>query len=109
MKINKDVEIAIKALNLLKVNASVMRTSDIASQIGTTVPFLEQVMRMLKNAKIVIAKKGPGGGYTSSFTPHTAMEIALSLGYTFDILGEPNTPENFLSMSLIEAFKTTFV
>jgi DNA-binding IscR family transcriptional regulator len=109
MKINKDLEVALKALTVLKTKNTLTRVADISSEIGHNVPHLEQIMRKLKLASIISVKRGPGGGYLASYQTHTAMDVAKALGYTFQTVGELNSPEHTLSLQLVKAFENTHI
>lgn len=109
MKINKKVEIAINAVAFLRGRAEPTRTSDLASQIGTTVNFLEQIMRGLRMANIVQVKRGPGGGY---YHPNcngiSALEIAKAVGFDMSSVAE-GMPADQLKVNLTAAFTNTVI
>jgi DNA-binding IscR family transcriptional regulator len=109
MRINKKLEIAINAVALLRGRAEPTCTSSLAAEVGTTVNFLEQIMRNLRMADIVQVKRGPGGGY---YHPNrlgiTAMEIAKAVGY--DVESDcGNMPSDQLKVNLTAAFMNTIV
>lgn len=107
MKLNKKLELGIKAVEALKNREAFTRTADIAQQIGTTTPFLELVMRDLRTAGIVNVRRGHGGGYV--LNPEagaiTAYRVAVAVGREFGgNLDEANTSDR-LRQSILEAFQ----
>lgn len=109
MRINKKVEIGIKAISILKGRDGYVSSREMAEQIGTTVNFLEQVMRNLRMSDIVLVKRGPGGGYGLNKTKEvTAWQIAKAVGKFEDKINEEDTsPVNQLMMNIEEAFLST--
>lgn len=107
--INKKLEIAINAVNALKKYPNPVRTEDLALEIGTTLHFLEQVMRNLRVAGIAISVRGPGGGYklADSQTPVTAYHVAKAVGRDFGTLSLDQAPVSRLSQALTEAYLNT--
>jgi Rrf2 family protein len=59
------------------------RTGDIAARHGIPEPFLEQVLRRLRNAGLVQSVRGPTGGYLLAQLP-----AAMTLGDVVQALGE---------------------
>jgi len=108
MKLNKKLELGIKAVETLKtLGTEPVRTQDLAVQVGTTTNFLEQVMRNLRTAGIVTSVRGPGGGYLLTNTkPVTAYQVAQAVGRTFEN-EKGNTPTSRLSRAVTEAFQNT--
>lgn len=110
MKLNKKVELGINAVNALKKYENPARIQDIAAQIGTTVNFLAQIMRNLRNAGIVTVKRGPGGGYTlAKGQPITAYSVAQAVGREFGTPNLDGEPLSRLSKALTEAFVNTTI
>lgn len=109
MKLNKKLELGIKAVETLKtLGTEPVRTQDLAVQVGTTTNFLEQVMRNLRTAGIVTSVRGPGGGYLLTNTkPVTAFQVAQAVGRTFGNTKSDNTPTSRLSRAVTEAFQNT--
>jgi Rrf2 family transcriptional regulator, iron-sulfur cluster assembly transcription factor len=112
MKLNKKVELGINAVNALRKYENPVRTQDLAVEIGTTQHFLEQIMRNLRTANIVVSIRGPGGGYklNGSFgatNTITAYDVAKAVGRDFGILSLDQAPMNRLSKALTEAFLNT--
>lgn len=109
MKLNKKLELGIKAVETLKtLGTEPVRTKDLAVQVGTTTNFLEQVMRNLRIAGIVTATRGPNGGYgLASKVPVTAFQVAEAVGRTFSNEKKDNTPTSRLSQAVIQAFQDT--
>lgn len=109
MKLNKKLEIGINAVTALKKREGFVRTSDIAVEIGTTVNFLEQIMRNLRNGGIVSVKRGPGGGYSlNKESDLTAYSVAKAVGRFSDNLNEEDAslPAQ-LRKNIVEAFRST--
>lgn len=110
MKLNKKLEIGINAVSALKKRGDgFVRTADIALEIGTTVNFLEQIMRNLRTADIVQVKRGPGGGYTlNKLSPYTALDVAKAVGRFPDNLVEGDVSLTAqLKNNILEAFRST--
>lgn len=109
MKLNKKLEIGINAVSALKKREGFVRTSDIATEIGTTVNFLEQIMRNLRVGGIVTVKRGPGGGYSlNKESDLTAYSVAKSVGRFPDNLTEGDVSLTAqLRNNIIEAFRNT--
>lgn len=82
LKINRNVEIAIKAVEALARTTKPVRVSDLAAQIGTTENFLEQIVRRLRLGGITRSVRGPGGGVALvTGQKISALQIADALGY----------------------------
>lgn len=80
MKLTRKLEIGINAVNVLKTKTGPTKVADMTTDVGTTVNFLEQIMRNLREAGIVSVKRGPGGGYIlNKEAPVTAMQVARAL------------------------------
>lgn len=111
MKLNKKLELGIRAVNALKSRQTPTRTADIAGEVGTTVSFLEQVMRNLRTAGIVVVKRGPGGGYSLDTTkPVTAYDVARAVGrFSEGIDAGDTSAENKLRLSIVDAFSNVTI
>lgn len=114
MKINRKLEIGINAVAFLKSRTGPTRVTDMASEVGTTVNFLEQVMRKLKAADLVTVKRGPGGGYTLNTCLNktiTAYDVAVAVGREFGELRFDSTPKatQVLSKNIADAFENTVI
>lgn len=110
MKLNKKVELGINAVNALKKYETPVRISDIATEVGTTVNFLAQIMRNLRNAGIVTVKRGPGGGYLlAKDTTVTAYSVAKAVGRDFGTLTLDEAPMSRLTKAVTEAFLNTTI
>lgn len=102
MKLNKKLEIGINAVMALKNREGFVKTADLASEIGTTVNFLEQIMRNLRNGGLVKVKRGPGGGYSlvNGLNPEelNAFTVAKAVGRFTDNLtdGDASLPSQLL-------------
>lgn len=110
MKLNKKLEIGMSAVKALKNKVGPTRTSDLAVEIGTTVNFLEQIMRNLRNEGIVGVKRGPGGGYflvVPSIV--TAYHVAKAVGRDMGELRFDESPTSRLSKSIIDAYLNTTI
>lgn len=110
MKLTKKLEIGIQAMEVLKRKNGPTQTARLAEEVGTTVPFLEQVMKDLRKAGLVSTKKGPGGGYifNAEKNPMSCFDVAQALGEDFElqILSTPTLSEK-LNNSILEAFLKT--
>lgn len=113
MKLNKKLELGINAVQALKQRGKPTRTVDLASEIGTTLHFLEQIMRNLRTAGIVTSIRGPGGGYTLDPSKSvTALQVAQAVGRKFDLSASPsftNSPQERLQSALTAAFQNTTI
>lgn len=109
MKQNKKVELGINAVTALKKYSNPVRTQDLATEIGTTQHFLEQIMRNLRTAGIVVSVRGPGGGYrlATTTTPVTAYQVAKAVGRDFGTLSLNDAPMDRLGKAVTEAFLNT--
>jgi Rrf2 family protein len=109
MKLNKKLEIGINAVTALRTRDGFVRTADIAKEIGTTVNFLEQIMRNLRTGGLVTVKRGPGGGYSlNKDSDLTAYSVAKAVGRFPDNLidGDASAPSQ-LRKNIVEAFRST--
>lgn len=110
MKLNKKVELGIKAVEALKKYDAPSKISDLATEIGTTVNFLAQIMRNLRNEGIVTVKRGPGGGYVlPKDSTVTAYHVAKAVGRDFGILSLDEAPMSRLTKAVTEAFLNTTI
>lgn len=108
MKITKNLEIAIDmVVELRKVNTA-SRVQDIATQIGTSLSFLEQVSRKLRMAGIVDSVRGPGGGVVlSSSRPISVREVASALGIENKVISGKSDAVTKLGMAMEVAYNVT--
>ena len=82
LKINRNIEVALQAIEALKLNDKPVRVSDLAAKIGTTENFLEQVVRKLRLDGITTSVRGPGGGVLLTNTQAvTVLRVAKALGH----------------------------
>ena len=111
MKImNRNVELAIKAVAFLRSQSGPVATRAIAMQVGSTINFIEQLMRKLRMAKIVNVKRGPGGGYfVNPAEEVSALSIAFAVGKDLTTSSSDMTPTGRISMGVTEAFKNVLV
>lgn len=109
MKLNKKLEIGINAVSALKKREGFVRTADIAGEIGTTVNFLEQIMRNLRTGGIVVVKRGPGGGYAlNKESELSAYSVAKAVGRFQDNLVDGDVSLTAqLQKNILEAFRNT--
>lgn len=105
MRLNRKLEIGMNIVALLKGKNTPTRVVDMASSVGTTEHFLEQIMRNLREAEIVSVKRGPGGGYTLSKTSVTAYDVAKAVGREFETVSFDEAPASRLKQSIVEAFE----
>lgn len=108
MKLNKKLEIGINAITALQKREGFTRTKDIAEEVGTTVAFLEQIMRNLRTQGLVSVKRGPGGGYSlNKEQPVSAYAVANAVGRDFGMLAEQTTANARLQEAIRLAFINT--
>ena len=81
MKVPKKIDLAVKTIKLLDTT-NPKRVSDLATQVGTTDNFLEQITRRLRLANLIKAKHGPGGGYVANNGKVTLYDVSKALQYT---------------------------
>jgi Rrf2 family iron-sulfur cluster assembly transcriptional regulator len=110
MKLTKKLELGITVVTALKKYSKPVRTEDLATEIGTTKPFLEQIMRNLRTAGLVNSVRGPGGGYVlASDQAVTAYHVAKAVGRDFGTLSLDEAPLSRLGKALTEAFVNTAI
>ncbi len=114
MKINKKLELAIRSVKALQTRNTPTRTADLATEVGTTLHFLEQIMRNLRTAGLVVSVRGPGGGYVladrGTGTEVTAYDVAKAVGRLNQGLDAGDTsPANRLRLAIATAFENTTI
>jgi len=111
MKLTRKLEIGINAVNILKTKTGPTRVVDMTVDVGTTVNFLEQIMRNLREAGIVSVKRGPGGGYIlNKGSIVTAMTVANAIGEDLGSLQlDEVTPVGRLRTAVVNAFLNTSI
>jgi DNA-binding IscR family transcriptional regulator len=106
LKVNKNVEVALKTLELLKNESTPLKSQAIAEKIGTTTSYVEQVVRKLRVAGITKAVRGPGGGHVANRGQSvSALSVAKIFGYDTNSALEGVTGS--LSQALSTAFENT--
>lgn len=107
MKLTAKVELGIKAVEALRSKVGPTRTEDLAVEINAQAPFLEQVVRELRLANILVVKRGPGGGYALNpfYGPLTAYQVATALGRDLTV-SFTEAPLSKLQSSIIDAYKS---
>ncbi len=97
MKITSKGEYALKALTELAIDHGrgnpVTLISDVAQRKGIPQKYLEQILLSLRNAGILVSKRGVGGGYSLSRSPEN-----ISLGEIIRAVEGTFTPVNCVSM-----------
>lgn len=81
MKVPKKIDLAVKTIKSLDT-VTPKRVSDLATQVGTTSSFLEQITRRLRMANLIKAHRGPGGGYVATDGKVTLYDVSRALQYT---------------------------
>lgn len=111
MRVTIDVELAMEVITVLRTKRLNARTEDLASDIDCSVHYLEQIMRKLRIAGIVVSKKGPSGGYTlnANKTKVTAYDVHLAVGKEFEELRFDKSPADRLRSSILEVYKATLI
>jgi Rrf2 family transcriptional regulator, iron-sulfur cluster assembly transcription factor len=69
LEITRRSDLATQALLQLSKSGTKLKSSDLATSIGTTPGFLSQAMTPLVNAGWVRSEPGPSGGYTVLISP----------------------------------------
>jgi DNA-binding IscR family transcriptional regulator len=80
LKINRDLEIALATLELLKMGGTV-RVQDIAEKTQSPRAFLDRIVWKLTKAGITKSRRGPGGGVSLAKEKVTVLELGRALGY----------------------------
>lgn len=97
MKISKKGEYALKALIELAIDyekgINLTLINGIAERENIPPKYLEQILLNLKNAGILLSKRGVGGGYSLSRAPES-----ISLGEVIRIVDGPLAPLNCVSV-----------
>jgi len=97
MKISRTSEYALKALIELAINHdkgnTVTLISDVAKRKGIPPKYLEQILLSLRNAGILVSKRGVGGGYSLSRSPEN-----ISLGEIIRAVEGSLSPVNCVSI-----------
>lgn len=110
MKLNKKLEIGVNVVSVLKRRGVYTKAADIAAEVGTTVPFLSQIMRELRTAGIVSVKRGKGGGYlVASDKSVTAYEVANAVGRELSFVETDDSVATRLRRSVVNAYQTTTI
>jgi Rrf2 family protein len=98
MKISKKGEYALKALIELAINydkgEALTLVDEIVERNNIPPVYLEQILLSLKNAGVVISKRGVGGGYSLSRDPEN-----ISLGEVIRVVEGPLAPLDCVSVS----------
>ena len=93
MKISKKSEYALKALIELAIDYDkgipVTLINDVAKRKGVPQKYLEQILLSLRNAGILVSKRGVGGGYSLNRSPEN-----ISLGEIIRVVEGPLSPVN---------------
>jgi DNA-binding IscR family transcriptional regulator len=106
LKVNKNVEIALKTLEVLKNETVPVKSQVIAEKIGSTTNYVEQVVRKLRVAGMTKSIRGPGGGYVANRGQSvTALAVAQLFGYNTNTTLIGVTGD--LSQQLNRAFEST--
>lgn len=103
LKVNKNVEIALRTLEVLKNESAPIKTQTIAEKIGSTTNYVEQVARKLRVAGIAKSVRGPGGGYVANRGQSvSALTVARLFGY------DTNSSLDGVTGSLAQALSSAF-
>ena len=98
MKISRTSEYALKALIELAIDHqkgnTVTLINDVAKRKGIPQKYLEQILLRLKNAGVLVSKRGVGGGYSLSRPPEN-----ISLGEIVRVVEGSLAPVNCVSTS----------
>lgn len=81
MKVPKKIDLAVKTIKKLDM-VNPKRVADLATEVGTTMNFLEQITRRLRMANLIKAHRGPGGGYVAVQGKVTLYDVSKALQYT---------------------------
>ena len=96
MRISRTSEYALKALIELAIDydkgKTVVLINDVAKRKGIPPKYLEQILLSLKNAGILVSKRGVGGGYSLSRSPED-----ISLGEIVRAVEGSLSPVNCVS------------
>lgn len=110
MKLNKKLELGILAVGALKGRTAPTSVTTLSAEIGTTVNFLEQIMRLLRVSGLVTVKRGPGGGYVLVGQTVTALQVAKAVGKLNQGIDLGDTSAaNKLRLAITEAYQNTTI
>ncbi len=97
MKVSRTSEYALKALIELAIEhdkgITVTLINDVAKRKGIPQKYLEQILLVLRNAGILVSKRGVGGGYSLSRSPEN-----ISLGEIIRAVEGSLSPVNCVSI-----------
>ena len=81
MKLTKDVTLSLELMNRLKNRTAPARVAELATDLGTTQHYLEQIVNKLRRGGVIAVKRGPGGGISrASQEPMSVTKILTALG-----------------------------
>lgn len=82
MKLTKDVTLSLELMNRLKNRTTPARVAELATDLGTTQHYLEQIVNKLRRGGVIAVKRGPGGGVSR------ATQEPMSVSKIFNALGK---------------------
>ena len=85
MILNKNVVIAINAVKALRKSNASVRVEDLAVSLNESSDFLQQIVRKLRIAEILVVKRGPGGGViiNPEYTTISAHAVACAVDTSY--------------------------
>jgi Rrf2 family protein len=93
LNVNKKLEIALRAIKVIRTAEKPMRSQDIAEKAGVSRSFLEQVVYLLGRAGITKSHRGPGGGITMNSTTVNVLDVSRALGIKERVYESPEANE----------------
>lgn len=77
LEITRKTDLALQALRVLVAGDEPMKGKNLAGAIGTTIPFIAQVMKPLVDQGWVDSDRGPKGGYSVTVDPNEISVLEL--------------------------------
>lgn len=77
LELTRKTDLALRALRVLARSDGRVAGRTLAEAVGTTTPFIAQVMTPLVRAGLVSSRPGPGGGYAAAADPRAVSVLAV--------------------------------
>jgi len=77
LELTRKTDLALRAFRALAASDGLVPGRALAESVGTTVPFIAQVMAPLVRAGLAASRPGPHGGYTLAGDPRTVSVLAV--------------------------------
>jgi len=77
LELTRKTDLALRAFRFLAASEGRASGRALAEAVGTTVPFIAQVMAPLVRAGLATSRPGPGGGYAPAGNPRAVSVLAV--------------------------------